>query len=114
MTSTIQYITNENGDRIGVMLDIAAYERLTHPLADDPECLLNVSTLELDAFANIELALNSQQQLNALLNKNNQEQLSPPESDVLDQLLEQVDQLTLLKARAKYTLHRLQELEAAA
>lgn len=41
MANTIQYITNEAGDRVGVMLDIAMHEQLTHPLADDPECLLS-------------------------------------------------------------------------
>ncbi|MEM9215999.1 MAG: hypothetical protein AAGD25_16840 [Cyanobacteria bacterium P01_F01_bin.150] len=112
MVNPIQYITNEAGERVGVMLDIAMYKQLTHPLANDPECLLNVSKAELQAFANIELALSSQQMLNALLSKSKEEQLSETESNTLDQLLEQVDQLTVLKARAKYTLHRLQDIEA--
>ena len=111
MENTIQYITNESGERVGVMLDIAMYEQLAHPLADDPECLVNVSPAELDAFAHIELALNTQQTLNALLNKNKEGPLSKAETETLDQLLEQVDQLTVLKARAKYTLHRLQGIE---
>ncbi|NEO84042.1 MAG: hypothetical protein F6J87_07265 [Spirulina sp. SIO3F2] len=114
MNMSVQYLTNENGQRVGVMLDITTYQQLTHPLAGDPECLLNISSAELHAFANIELALNSQQTLNTLLGKNNQAQLTEAETQTLDQLLEQVDQLTLLKARAQYILHRLQELETAA
>ena len=110
---SVQYITNENGQRVGVMLDLATYEQLTHPLAHDPECLLNISPAELHAFANIELALNSQHTLNTLLSKNNQANLTPTEAQTLDQLLEQLDHLTLLKARAKYTLQRLQELETS-
>ncbi|MEA5418025.1 hypothetical protein VB712_02240 [Spirulina sp. CCNP1310] len=108
---SIQYITNENGQRVGVMLDLATYEQLTHPLTNDPECLLNISPAELQAFANIELALNSQQTLNTLLSKNNQSSLTPTETQILDELLEQIDALALLKARAKYTLQRRQELE---
>lgn len=111
MSNTIQYITNEAGERVGVMLDIEMYEQLTHPLAGDPECLLNISESELQAFANIELAFNTQQTLNALLDKNKEGQLSNAETNTLDKLLEQVDQLTVLKARAKYTLHRLKEFK---
>ncbi|MGB0561084.1 MAG: hypothetical protein ACPGVO_04685 [Spirulinaceae cyanobacterium] len=110
----VQYITDENGQRLGVMLDITTYEQLTHPLASDSECLLNISAAELHAFANLELALNTQHTLNTLLSKNNQAQLTEAESQTLDQLLEQIDQLTLLKARARYTLQRRQELESVA
>ena len=66
MANTIQYITDETGERVGVMLDMAMYKQLTHPLANDPECLGNISLAELKAFANIELALNAQQTLDTL------------------------------------------------
>ena len=39
MPETLQYITNEQGDRIGVLLDLDTYSRLTSAL--DPEYLIN-------------------------------------------------------------------------
>jgi hypothetical protein len=38
MSETVQYITNEKGDRIGIVLDLDTYSRLTRvrPLFDDP------------------------------------------------------------------------------
>jgi hypothetical protein len=54
-----------------------------------------------------------QQQLAALLDKNRRGVLSPEEQESLDELLAEVDQVALLKARARYTmsLHKLDAQE---
>jgi hypothetical protein len=41
MANSVQYVTNEQGDRVGVLLDLATFERLTHPPMEDTECLTN-------------------------------------------------------------------------
>ena len=48
-----------------------------------------------------------------LLAKNAESVLSTDEVAELDHLVAQVDQLTILKTRARYTLNRLQELAPA-
>ncbi|EDX70735.1 hypothetical protein MC7420_8163 [Coleofasciculus chthonoplastes PCC 7420] len=49
-----------------------------------------------------------------LLVRNAESQLSADEIANLDHLLAQVDQLTILKTRARYTLHRLETLATVA
>lgn len=99
-----QFITNERGERTGVLLDIATYEGLT---GNDPGLLIGLSKDELQALANVKLAPDDQEQLSNLLAKQNEGQLSQEEATRLDNLIAQVDHLTLLKARAKYTLQHL-------
>jgi hypothetical protein len=53
------------------------------------------------------LAPRAQARLDELVARNTQQRLSTAETAELEQLLERVDQLTLLKTRAKYTLHHL-------
>jgi hypothetical protein len=74
---------------------------------EDEELLTNISTAELLALATVSLAPDQQAQLSDLLARNAESSISPAEIILLDQLLEQVDQLNILKARAKYTLQHL-------
>ncbi len=105
MSEQVRYITNEQGERVGVLLDLEAYNRLANPLALDDECLIGLSRDELQALADSKLAPAAQNQLNDLLVQNAEAQLSADEVANLDRLLVQVDQLTILKTRARYTLH---------
>jgi hypothetical protein len=50
------------------------------------------------------VAPDHQQQLEALLDKNRRGELSSEEQETLDELLTEVDQVALLKARARYTM----------
>jgi hypothetical protein len=73
------------------------------------EPLRGMSTAELSALAEAVVAPGKQASLQALLEKNRLGALDPAEEAVLDELLTQVDQVGLLKARAQYTLHLSQE-----
>ena len=96
-----QFITNEQGERVGVILDLPTYNQL---ISEDSELLTNLSEAELTALANSKLSLEEQTQLDTLLNKQTSGLLSDTESLSLDALMEQIDHLNILKARAKYTL----------
>jgi hypothetical protein len=80
---------------------------------EDEDLLTNISAAELQALANIALSPAAQTQLSDLLMRNADGEISPEETAILDRLLEQVDQLNLLKARAHYTLQYLSRLVAA-
>ncbi|MCP4942731.1 MAG: hypothetical protein GY924_12220 [Planctomycetaceae bacterium] len=67
--------------------------------------LTDMSREELRVLANSVLAPSRQKKLQALLEKNRNGTLSTDEEMSLDQLLEEADQVALLKARAQYTLH---------
>lgn len=107
MPEQLRYVTNERGERIGVLLDLEEYRRLTLQPAPDPELLVGLSRVELQALAGSKLAPEAQDRLKDLLARNAETQLSAEESGELDRLLEQVDQLTILKTRARYTLNHL-------
>lgn len=109
MPEQVRYITNEQGERVGVLLDLDAYNRLANPLALDEECLIGLSRDELQALADSKLASAAQNQLDYMLVRNAQSQLSADEVANLDRLLAQVDQLTILKTRSIYTLHCLEQ-----
>jgi len=106
MPETLQYITNEQGDRIGVVLDLDTYSRLVPAL--DPEYLTGLTIEELKALSSCKLALTDQNQLDQLIDRNTQNSLSEGELHNLDDLLEKVDHLTILKTRARYTLNVLE------
>lgn len=106
MSEQLRYITDEQGARVGVVLDLEAYRRLTNQPLSDPEILLSLSQAELKALAESMLAPSAQIRLDELLTRNAQAQLSIEETNELDRLLDQVDQLTILKTRALYTLHQ--------
>ena len=104
MSSTRRYLTNEQGDRVGVLLDLEEYQQLTSLAASDPEVLVGLSEVELQALAQSSLAPVEQVRLNDLLSRHADTQLSDEEQVELDRLLDHVDQLTILKTRARYTL----------
>ena len=66
--------------------------------------LSNMNLQELRALAEAVVAPDRQQQLKALLDKNRRGEMSPEEQEALDELLTGVDQVALLKARARYTM----------
>lgn len=70
------------------------------------EPLSGMSIAELSALAEAVVAPGNQANLQALLEKNRLGALDPEEEAALDELLAQVDQVGLLKARAQYTLCR--------
>jgi hypothetical protein len=70
----------------------------------DPELLSGLSDEELDALADGVLSPSAQRQLDELLSRNAEQPLSDAEQQELDQLVAKVDQLTILKTRARYTL----------
>lgn len=103
----VQYVTNEKGQRTGVLLDIEAYQQLiSHKLADT-ELLTEMSRPELEALADSQLAPASQARLNLLLAQHQERELTEAATIELDELLAQVDQLTILKTRARYTLAQM-------
>lgn len=87
--------------------------QLRNPLEKDPECLVGLSRDELEALAESILSIPKQEQLNDLLAKNSNAQLSPQETISLDSILAQIDKLTILKTRARYTLKKLDTLMTA-
>ena len=107
---SLQYITNQQGDRIGVLLDLDTYQRLTTLSEPDPDLLTGLTHEELQALAESVLAPAAQAQLSDLLNRNAANQLSSDEIEALDRLLAQVDALNILKTRARYTLQQLPEI----
>ncbi|MBD2628378.1 hypothetical protein [Trichormus variabilis] len=108
MSESVQYITNTQGDRVGVLLNLETYQQLTN-LSADTELLIGLSLDELQALSETSLSVKSQIQLDELLMKNSDHQLFNEESETLDKLLAQVDQLNIIKTRARYTLNQLQE-----
>ena len=109
MPESLHYVTNQQGERVGVMLDLETYNRLTNDLGSNPELLTNLSLDELQALAESMLAPKEQGELERLLVKNKETQLSPDENDLLDKMLAQVDRLNIIKTRARYTLNHLEK-----
>ena len=106
MSNTLRYITDAQGKRIGVLLDLEAYQQLTRLSPPDSEILSGLSEAELQALAHSALALAEQARLDDLLARHADGQLPEAEQIELDRLLHHVDQLSLLKTRARYTLAR--------
>jgi len=106
MIEHLRYVTDEQGERVGVLLDLEEYRRLTSSPTLDGELLVGLSQAELQALAESMLAPTTQSRLGELLARNVETQLSPEASAELDRLLAQVDQLNILKTRARYTLHQ--------
>jgi hypothetical protein len=104
MTEKWRYITDEQGQPVGVLLDFEEYQRLRHQAMTDPEMLMGLSFAELQALAESMLAPSAQMRLDELLARHQENLL--PEEDIteLDHLLEQGDHLNILKTRARYTL----------
>jgi len=100
----VQYLTNEQGQRTAVLLDVADYHHLVEGIPTDSELLWGMSQSELEALANSRLAPDEQSRLDMLLNEQKQQPLSDLQNGEMDRLLMQADQLTILKTRARYTL----------
>lgn len=99
-----RYITNADGEHVGVVLELEEYQRLTQLAPPDPELLSGMSHEELDALAHSTLAPLEQARLDDLLARHATAQLTGAEQMALDHLLQMVDHLTLIKTRARYTL----------
>ena len=67
------------------------------------ELLVGLSDDELQALADSILPPSAQARLDDLVERNAENQLTADEQDELDRLLARVDQLTILKTRARYT-----------
>ena len=104
MSEPLQYVTNQDGERVGVLLDLETYQRLTNPSAENDEILTDLSLDELKALSESMLLPKTQVELNDLLARNNDKTLSVEEKVYLNNLLAQVDQLNILKTRAKCTI----------
>jgi len=100
----VQYVINEQGQRTGVLLGVDVYQRLIGQKPADPDLLIGMSRAELEALSASQLSLVSQTRLNELLARQKEGVLVEAEAAELDELLAHVDQLTLLKTRARYTL----------
>lgn len=75
-------------------------------MSNDSELLVGLSEDELDALADGKLAPSAQARLDELLGLNTEKRLTVDEQAELDSLLNRVDQLTILKTRARYTLRQ--------
>jgi hypothetical protein len=104
MSELVQYVTNEQGERVGVLLDWNTYARLCQLPGLDEDYLVGLSVDELQALASCKLALVEQTRLDDLVAKNSESLLCADEIAELDNLLAKADQLTILKTRARYTL----------
>jgi hypothetical protein len=71
----------------------------------DSELLISLSIEGLQALAEVLLAPILQTRLEGLLEQGIEHLLSPDEEAILDRMLLQIDQLNILKTRAKYTLN---------
>jgi len=74
---------------------------------NDTELLTGVSIDELEALAAGVLVPTAQTRLDELMAGAKQQSLSANDAAELDDLLNKVDQLNLLKARARYTIREL-------
>lgn len=110
MSKQVRYITDEVGQRVGVLLDLETYDRLIHPSLIDAECLVGLSKPELEALAESQLVAGDRDRLDDLLARNAEGRLSSSEIEDLDLTLERIDRLTVLKTRARYTLKCLENL----
>ena len=75
-------------------------------MSSNSELLIGLSVEELEALADSILAPSAQARLDDLLGRQKQKQLAEGEERELDGLLQKVDQLTILKTRARYTLNQ--------
>jgi len=82
------------------------YENLQATLSTDPDLLRNLNEAELKALAEGMLSSRYQERLDELLQRNREQELSSGEERELDDLLEYVDTMNTIKARAMYTLQQ--------
>lgn len=108
---SVQYITHEDGQRVGVVLAWEDFRNMQALLLDDPDLLVGLSETELDALSEGVLTVEHQSRLSALLERNREQALASSESEELDRYLQQVDSLNILKARARLTLQHLRRAQ---
>ena len=107
----VQYIVNDQGRRTAVVLKWEDYQSLQARMSPDPDMLVGLDKLELQALAEGMLSPSHQERLTDLLQRNREGHLNKTEESELDQLLVHVDSMNTLKARALRTLQRLGENE---
>lgn len=107
MLQKVNYLTDEQGQKIGVLMDLDTYDRLTNFTNTDNELLLGLNQEELIALATTKLAINEQDELSSLLAKNQSKIINNNEEEKLEYLLAKIDNLNILKTRAIYTLEKL-------
>lgn len=105
----VEYLVSEDGQRRGVVLSWEDYQALTSQARLDPDLLYGMNEDELSALASGRLGISSQDRLGQLLEQNRQGRLSVDEARELDELIDYLDRMNVLKARAALTLLRLQE-----
>ena len=105
----VQFITESDGERVGVVLAWEDYSLLRRYAPADPELLAGLNKTELEALSDSMLAPARQNRLSRLLHKKKEGLLGTDEVAELDHTLEQIDQLNLLKARAILTLQQFSE-----
>ena len=104
----VQYLVSEDGQRTGVVLDLETYEALQQAnRPTDSDTLPGLSKPELQSLATGMLAAPHQEKLDALLERNREGKLGADETRELDHLLELIDSMNVLKARARHTLEQL-------
>jgi len=77
-------------------------------MSNDPEILFGLSNGELEALAEGMLAPSIQARLDELIEHSKDGPLPSEEAAEVDRLLGRVDQLNLVKTRARYTLRQQQ------
>ncbi|MGV2388421.1 MAG UNVERIFIED_CONTAM: hypothetical protein LVR29_09125 [Microcystis novacekii LVE1205-3] len=82
-----EYLTNEQGERVGVLLDWNTYSRFANSLGLDEDCLIGLSVDELKALASCQLSLVEQTRLDDLVTRNAESLLCADEVAELDELL---------------------------
>jgi len=104
--SPVRYITEENGQRVGVVLTWQDYQYVQARLMSDADLLPGMSEAELRALGEGMLSPQHQERLSELLQRNRNQTLTPAETHELNGLLDDIDLLNILKARAKLTLQQ--------
>lgn len=105
----VEYLVSEDGTRTGVVLRWEDYEALKASAQRDPDLIIGLSETELRALSDGKLTVNAQDRLGELLEQNRLGRLNVDEARELDELIDYIDQMNILKARAAFTLQRLQE-----
>ena len=84
------------------------FRNLHARMLDDPDLLIGLSEIEPNALSKGMLAVEHQERLSALLERNREQTLTAGEAEELDRYLEQIDTLNILKARARLTVQHLE------